>query len=248
MGIATRLKLARLMHYVPDEPDAVAALARASFAGGADIVILDEDLTHPIADETATHALADITEAARATQGLSAYHGRPVRAAMLSPDLVVLADDEASAARTRALVGEWTMIGRECNTPAEIDAALADRWLDFFLVGPGLELIRHAAEKAPANDPASKTWFAIGGITEASLDAVIRAGARRVAVGAGITKASDPEGAALAMKNRLREAWNDDPRMEDVISSAFGTSPKLNLAPTRPKPPSGLRVDGAAQS
>lgn len=229
MGIAARLKLARLIHILPDEPDAAGPLARASYAGGADAVMLDEDLAGMIADDTAALGLDAITEAARATQGLTAYFGRPVRAASLSPDLFVLADDEADPARTRKIVGEWTMIGRRCNSPAETEAALAHPDVDFLLVGPGLPLIRHAAEKAPQHDPKSKPWFAVGGITIESLPAVIRGGAMRAAVGGAITRASNPEAAAMQLKDILREAWNADERMEAVSASAFGTSPQLTF-------------------
>ena len=235
MGIATRLKLARLIHILPDEPQAAGPLARASYAGGADAVMLDEDLADVIADDTAAVGLDAITEAARATQGLTAYFGRPVRAAALSPDLFVLADDEADPARTRLLVGEWTLIGRRCNSTEETEAALAHSDVDFLLVGPGLPLIRHAAQLAPQHDPKSKPWFAVGGITLDSLDAVIRGGAKRVAVGGAITRASNPEAAAMALKDRLREAWNDDDRMEAITASAFGTLHKLTLNPTAPK-------------
>lgn len=229
MGIAARLRLARLMHIVPDEPDALGALAEASYTGGADIVMLDEDLAEAIADMTAEAGLAAITLAARATQGLTGYFGRPVRAAQLSPDLFVLADAEADPVRTRRLVGEWTMIGRRCTSDADTDAALAHPEVDFLMVGPGLERIRHVARSAPAHDPRSKPWFAVGGITEGSLGAVLRAGAMRVAVGGAITRAVHPESAARAIKERLRDAWNDDPRMEAVTASAFGTRATLNL-------------------
>lgn len=243
MGIATRLKLARLIHIVADEGGAVGAVARASYAGGADAVMLDEGLAEVVFDDSAQAGLDAITEAARATQGLTAYFGRPVRAAALSPDLFVLSDDEADPARTRLLVGEWTLIGRRCNTTDETEAALAHPEVDFLLVGPGLPLIRHAAKLAPAHDPKSKPWFAVGGITIESLPAVIRGGAMRAAVGGAITRASNPEAAAMTLKDILREAWNDDPRMEDVISSAFGTSPNLTFGkPFTPPPPTDLRA------
>ena len=240
MGIATRLKLARLIHILPDEPESAGRLARASYAGGADAVMLDEDLADVIADDTAAVGLDAITEAARPTQGLSAYFGRPVRAAALSPDLFVLADDEADPARTRRIVGEWTLIGRRCNSTAETEAALAHPDVDFLLVGPVLPLILDAAERAPQEDPRSKPWFAVGGITLESLDAVLRGGAKRVAVGGAITRASDPEAAARELKDRLRAAWSDDPRMEGVIDAAFGPAPKLTFD-TRLVPPPGSR-------
>lgn len=235
MGIATRLKLARLIHIVADEGDAVGPVSRAAYAGGADAVMLDEGLAKVVFDDSAQAGLDAITEAARATQGLTAYFGRPVRAAALSPDLFVLSDDEADPGRTRLIVGEWTMIGRRCNSTEETEAALAHPEVDFLLVGPGLPLIRHAASVAPAHDPKSKPWFAVGGITIDSLPAVIRGGAMRAAVGGAITRASNPEAAAMTLKDILREAWNSDVRMEAVTSSAFGTSPNLSFG--KPVPP-----------
>ena len=236
MGIATRLKLARLMYIAPDT-GVVASLARPVFAGGADIIALADDVSQPIADDTAEEALAGILEAARTTQGLSGYFGRPVAAAKLSPDIVVLVDAEANTARARTLLGEWSMIGRECHTQGEVDAALADPCVDFLLVGPGLDLVRYAAACAPAFDPDAKPWFAVRGVSPRTLDAVIRAGAMRVAVGATLTDAADPGVVAEQLKNRLREAWNADTRMEAVTMSAFGTGPRLRFPSDLPIPP-----------
>ncbi|WP_232548565.1 thiamine phosphate synthase [Propioniciclava soli] len=231
MGIATRLKLARLLWIAPDT-GVVSSLARPVFAGGADIIALADDPSDPIADATADDALAGILEAARVTQGLSGYFGRTVSAAKLSPDVVVLVDPEANTARARQLLGEWSVIGRECHDRAAVDAALADPCVDFLLVGPGLELVRYAASVAPAHDPDAKPWFAVRGISPRSLDAVVRAGAMRVAVGAAITDAADPGAVASALKNGLREAWNADARMEEVTRSAFGGGPKLTFPPS----------------
>lgn len=235
MGIATRLKLARLLYIAPDT-GVVSALARPVFAGGVDIIALADDVSEPIADDTAEEALAGILEAARTTQGLSGYFGRPVSAARLSPDIVVLVDPEANTARARQLLGEWSVIGRECHDREAVDAALADPCVDFLLVGPGLELVRYAAEKAPAHEPRSKPWFAVRGISPKTLDAVLRAGALRVAVGATITDAPDPGAVAEELKDRLRHAWNADPRMEAVTMAAFGTRPHLTF-------PSGVLDD-----
>lgn len=238
LGIATRLKLARLIHIVPDVPDLVPVVAPASYLGGADVVMLDETLpgSHPDADAGAQ--MLAIRTAARQSQGLTGYLGRPARAAELNADLVCLSEDRHDPAKARALLGEWTQIGRRCNTAAEIDAALADPQVGFLLVGPGRDHLLHAAQAAPANDPASKPWFAVGGITLASLDAVLRTGAMRVAVGGAITDASDPEAAAQAFKERLRQAWNADPTMEAVTKAAFGGDVVLELDPVTgaPKP------------
>ncbi|NMD47533.1 MAG: thiamine phosphate synthase, partial [Propionibacterium sp.] len=60
---------------------------------------------------------------------------------------------------------------------------------------------------------------AIGGITLDNLDAVLAAGARRVAVGAAITASDNPEAAARAFGDRLRQAWTSE---SDAIPPYFG--------------------------
>ena len=77
----------------------------------------------------------------------------------------------------------------------------------------------------------SKPWFAVRGVSPRTIDAVVRAGAMRVAVGAAITNADDPGAVARVLKDHLRAAWNGDERMEAVTMSAFGTRPKLSFKP-----------------
>jgi thiamine-phosphate pyrophosphorylase len=67
----------------------------------------------------------------------------------------------------------------------------------------------------------AKPWFAIGGINAENLDEVLAAGARRVCVVRPITQASDPEAAARALSDRLREAWQRDPAMERYTFAAL---------------------------
>lgn len=234
LAIATRMKLARLIQIVPDAPDLVPVLAPAAYTGGADVVMLDETLAEATLDGTAASEMNAIRTAARQSQGLTGYLGRPARAAELGADLVCLSEDDHDPAKARKRLGEWTQIGRRCNTSAEIDAAIADPNVGFLLVGPSRDHLLHAAQVAPADDPASKPWFAVGGITLNSLDAVLRTGAMRVAVGAAISQASDPEAAAHAFKERLREAWNANPKMEAVTKAAFGGEEVLELPEQAP--------------
>ena len=229
LGIASRLKLARLIQIVPAGSARVPLLAPAGFAGGADIVLLDE--TQAEANPAAAASMTLVRAAAQETQGLTGYLGRPGREAGRGADVVCLSEDDHDPARARAQLGRWTQIGRRCNTAAEIDAALADPEVGFLLVGPGREHLLHAADVAPPSDPAATPWFAVGGITQTSLDAVLRTGARRVAVGGAIIDASDPEAAARGFKERLRAAWNADPAMEAVTMAAFAPGPGLSFAP-----------------
>ena len=69
----------------------------------------------------------------------------------------------------------------------------------------GLELVRHAA--AAPRVP----WFAIGGIDDGNVAAVVAAGAARVAVVRAIADAADPEAAAY----RLREMVESVPLPHD---------------------------------
>ncbi len=80
LAIATRMKLARLIQIVPDAPDLVPVLAPAAYTGGADVVMLDETLAEATLDGTAASEMNAIRTAARQSQGLTGYLGRPARA------------------------------------------------------------------------------------------------------------------------------------------------------------------------
>jgi thiamine-phosphate pyrophosphorylase len=101
------------------------------------------------------------------------------------------------------------------HSRAEVVAAGTEP-IDYFAVGPvhetptkpgrpavGLELVRFSAEVA------EHPWFAIGGITEATLPAAIEAGARRVVVVRAITESRDPPAAARRLRDLLDSAALD---------------------------------------
>ena len=62
----------------------------------------------------------------------------------------------------------------------------------------GLDYVRHAAATA-----GERPWFAIGGIDLDNVDAVVEAGARRLAVVRVLRDAPDPAAAAAALRSRL---------------------------------------------
>ena len=62
----------------------------------------------------------------------------------------------------------------------------------------GLDLIRHAASRAP-----EKPWFAIGGIDASNIGEVVAAGAERVVVVRAIRDARDPHAAAAELRAAL---------------------------------------------
>ena len=139
---------------------------------------------------------------------------RPDVALALGADGVHVGQNDLPIEFTRRFFGEG-IVGLSTHAPGEVDRAL-DRsdLIDYLAVGPcyatptkpgrpaaGLELVRYAAELHT-----ELPWFAIGGISDANLDEVIAAGARRIVVVRAITEAADPVAAAAKLKERLLEA------------------------------------------
>ncbi len=119
---------------------------------------------------------------------------RPGVALAAGADGVHVGQEDMPVAQVRELVGPEMLIGLSTHAPAEIDAAgagLDDRGVsnvDYIGVGPvhatptkpgrpavGLELVRYAAGHSRV------PFFAIGGLDAGNVEAVIAAGARRVA-------------------------------------------------------------------
>lgn len=232
LGLATRLGLARLL-LITGTRSAVGDLAEfidAGFAGGVDLV----QLRDPEADlATLLAALKVMRDVGYRYQGLVCVYESGELAEKFQADLLHLPErgEKASVARTH--LHQWGLIGRSCHSSGQIEAAIADPDVHYLTVGPvfgglpdgdaGLRLVRHAAKVAPPGSPQSKPWFAVGGITAANLDEVLAAGARRIAVSRGISDATDPEAAAMALKDRMRRIWNEDPAMQSVTLNMFHT-------------------------
>lgn len=227
MGIATRLRLARLLMITDLRSPDLADFVAATVSAGVDIV----QLRDPRADADAlaagfTTANAHLTS----RDALLGLYDEVELAQAAKADLLQLSERGAASSAARAVVHPWALLGRSCHSRSQVDAALADPEVNFLTVGPvvgglpgmgGLDLIGHAASVAPPTDPAAKPWFAVGGVTMENLEEVLAAGARRVAVSRAITAADDPAEAAGALKARLIRAWKDDPGMEKVTFAAF---------------------------
>ena len=138
---------------------------------------------------------------------------RPDIAFALTADGVHLGQDDLPPGVARELLGPKAIIGRSTHSKSDIARALdehAHGCADYIAVGPvhetptkagrpavGLELVEHAA--ATVDFP----WFAIGGIDTSNVDAVVKAGARRVVVVRAITQADDPIDAAKRLRDAL---------------------------------------------
>lgn len=226
MGIATRLRLARLLMITDLRSDDLAGFVAATVSAGVDIV----QLRDPKADAESLAAGFAVARAHLKRDALLGLYDALELAHEVNADLLQLSERGADTARARAGVHQWAVLGRSCHSRRQVDAALADPEVDFLTIGPvvgglfgvgGIDLVEYAAAAAPATDPASKPWFAVGGVTGENLDEVLAAGARRIAVSRAITAAENPAEAAADLKARLKQAWNDDPGMEKVLFAAL---------------------------
>jgi len=138
---------------------------------------------------------------------------RPDIALALQADGVHLGQDDLPPSVARQILGRNAIIGRSTHSQQDIERAItehAEGCADYIAVGPvhetptkvgrpgvGLELIEHAA--ANVDFP----WFAIGGIDTSNVDAVVKAGAKRIVVVRAITEADDPIDAAKRLRDAL---------------------------------------------
>lgn len=236
LGLGARLRLARL-YLCTDARTRSGDLAEflaAALRGGVDIVQLWQPGLDP---DQELAALETCRAAAKKHQALVVAYGSADLAARFDGDLLHLGPDDGASRVARRKLHRYALLGRTAQTPKALDATVADGDVDYFSVGPvyatptvpdarpvGLDLVRYAARLAPVAEPDSKPWFAIGGIGPDTIDEVIEAGARRVAVVRAITEADDPEAAARRLSERLRQAWRDDPAMEAYTFAATAWS------------------------
>jgi thiamine-phosphate pyrophosphorylase len=205
LSTAERLTAARLYvvteatHEAPRVEDVV----RAACAGGADVV----QLRRKGDDGLATFRLAERVRALTAAAGVLFVVNDRLDVAMgVGADGVHLGQDDLPVAVARTL---WPagLLGRSTHSLAQALAA-QEEGADCIGVGPvfatptkpgrpavGLSLLGSvgaAALRIP--------WFAIGGIDRTNVDAVLGAGARRIAVVRAVCGAADVAGAARELR------------------------------------------------
>jgi thiamine-phosphate pyrophosphorylase len=152
--------------------------------------------------------LAIFRAACDAHGALLAVNDRADVAYAAGADVLHLGQDDLPAGVARKLVGPAPVIGLSSHDEAQADAARTEPAADYFCAGPvwptptkpgrpapGLGLIRYVASQ-----PASRPWFAIGGIDLDTLRQVLDAGATRIVVVRALTEADDP----AAVTARLR--------------------------------------------
>jgi thiamine-phosphate pyrophosphorylase len=181
----------------------------AALSGGVDIIQLrDKNL-----DDRETLAAAEVfRQAAEEFGALFILNDRPDLAAECGAHGVHLGQDDQAVEDARSFLGPEYIIGRSTHAPEQAADALADHDVNYLSIGPvyetptkpgrpptGLEYVNYASSEVGVVKP----WFAIGGIDEQTLPAVLARGALRVVVVRAITLATDPEAAARRIKSQL---------------------------------------------
>jgi thiamine-phosphate pyrophosphorylase len=169
-------------------------------SGGVDVVQIREK---ELADGALLHALEEAREVTAHLGVPLVVNDRPDLAVLCGADYVHVGQDDLPVAAARRFgIG----VGQSTHTAMEVEGADAD----YVGVGPvyatptkagrppvGLELVRHAREKA------RQPWFAIGGIDHTNVEEVVAAGATRIAVVRAVGDAADPEQAARELRAAL---------------------------------------------
>jgi len=145
----------------------------------------------------------------RETGTLLIMNDRPDLAVLCEADGVHVGQDELSVADVRRIVGPRMLVGVSTHNIEQARRAVLDG-ADYLGVGPvfpsgtksfeslaGLDYVRLVAAEI------SLPWFAIGGIDESNVAAVVEAGATRIAVSGALSNADSPEPAAGRLRRTL---------------------------------------------
>ncbi len=180
-----------------------------ALAGGVDVFQLREK---EASDDDLLVAAAIARELCDAAGALLIVNDHPGIARAARADGVHVGQDDMATAMAREQAGGELLVGLSTHTPEQVNAAHADG-ADYIGVGPvyatptkpgraavGLELVAYAARFATC------PWFAIGGIDAGNVDAVVSAGAERIAVVRAIGEATDPREASFQLRAALAGA------------------------------------------
>jgi thiamine-phosphate pyrophosphorylase len=183
------------------------AVARALASGAVDVVQLREKAPEDAEFLARARRLAALARPAGALLTLNdrAHLVREARA-----DGVHLGEDDLPPVEARALLGPRPLIGVSTHDAAEV-AAARGLGADYAGLGPCYATGTKRLSRPPRGPGlvaecargADLPVFPIGGITAGNVADLVRAGATRVAVGAGILGTDDPLRAALRIRAAL---------------------------------------------
>ena len=174
--------------------------------GGVDVVQLREK---GAGDRAILAKAREIREITRRFGIVFILNDRPDLARLAEADGVHLGQEDLSVADARRLLGPDSLIGVSTHSLEQLRIAVRDG-ANYVGVGPtfasstktfaefpGIAYVREAAQATTL--PA----FAIGGITLDNVDAVLAAGATRIAVSAALSGADDPRRAAQMFRGKF---------------------------------------------
>jgi thiamine-phosphate pyrophosphorylase len=193
-----RLEAARLYLVCGRQP---VSLVRDVLAAGVDVLQLRDKHA---SDEELLAAARSFRRCCDGTGALLIVNDRPDLSVATGADGVHVGQDDTPVAVARRIVGPERIVGLSTHSRDQLTTA---QDVDYVAVGPvhatptkpgraavGLDLVREAA--AHARVP----FFAIGGIDASNAEAVLAAGARRVAVVRAIVDADDPPAAVRSLR------------------------------------------------
>jgi thiamine-phosphate pyrophosphorylase len=181
-------------------------------AGGVDIVQLREKT---LSDRELLARARNVRSWTRKAGALFIVNDRPDIARLAEADGVHLGQDDITVKDARKILGADALIGMSTHTLEQVRQAVLDG-ADYLGIGPvfpsktktfehfpGLEFIAQAV--AETSLPA----FALGGIAPANIEQVVKAGAKRIAVGAAIAAADDPEQMSRMLRGSLEQTRHE---------------------------------------
>jgi len=165
-------------------------------------------------------------------------------------DGVHVGEHDAAPDAARRLVGPDRLVGVSTHDAAEVEAAAA-RGADYAGLGPCFATTTKTLERRPGGPAlvavgvacATLPLFPIGGISPENVASLAAVGATRVAVGAGVLGADDPEDAARRLHEALRPTLPPVPEVEAGVPVFGGRTPGMRY---RPRPGTyAVILDGA---
>lgn len=213
MTFAEQLQNSRLYLVTPARPRAGNLddfLARVLEAGVDLVQLRDKNLEAGL-----LMAFCDVVRRRTAEFGaLFVVNDRVDVAIACGADGVHLGQDDLPIGCARAqMMGHDMFVGRSTHSPGQLDEGFASG-ADYCAVGPIFSTPTKPGRSAVgtgligyAKSFEDRPVFAIGGINEANLDAVVDAGARRACVVRALTEAEFPEEVARKLRRLLERAW-----------------------------------------
>ncbi|MGI8458693.1 MAG: thiamine phosphate synthase [Propionibacteriaceae bacterium] len=214
LGLALRLRLARLGWELDASTPDLVDVAQAGLAAGVDLLIVSQG-------EVPTAELLPQLEQLRevaSTPTLLGVRGSTELAVGCAADLRVLGPDDGLVVTARRTLHRWALVGLATGERA----ALTQLDADFLWLGAPAEpgLVRAAARAAPATAARSRPWFAV--TDSESADELIDAGAYRIAVRELVVDREPAVAGLGALAVRLRQVWTSDPALRRVVVGAPG--------------------------